>query len=105
MINKKFLKKKDTVHFTDLTSFHLSKSALVTFEENFDEERITHITRLLSNKSEKFIGIMKSESDVDKIVFWLTPDKKYATSKFKLVSNENGVRNYNIILWENSAIK
>lgn len=104
MINKKYLKKRDIVFFNDMTMYKLPQRKIDTFEQEFDFNRITRITRLLTNQSASFIGVIKSENAPDKIAIWLNDDRKYATTKFKIVSDKDGVRKYNIILWEKTAV-
>lgn len=97
-INKKYLRHGDFAIMNDKTYYRMnSKKAIENFHN--DDDKVIKVVRPLSILSPSFIGILTEEStNTEKIAFWITEDKKYATSKFQ--KSKKFENKYNITLWE-----
>lgn len=97
-INKKYLRRGDFAVMSDGSCYRINTTKAIANFHN-DNDTIVKVVRPLSTLSPFFIGIIKDkETSTKKIAFWITEDKKYATSKFR--KSKKFENTYNITLWE-----
>lgn len=80
-------------------TFYRMHSAKSIDKFHNDDGKVIKVVRPLSTLSPSFIGIIKdSNTNEEKIAFWITEDKKYATSDFK--KSKKYENKYNVTLWK-----
>lgn len=98
MIKKKYLKCGDIIVFKDNSRYWLnSNQAIAKFQEK--DNNVIKVVRWISINSPSFIGFINHNGKL-KFAFWITPDAKYATTKYTESPQKEGL--YSVTIWERS---
>ncbi len=93
LISSKYLKNGDVLVLKDGTEFGMTNKSITKFHN--DNNEIYKVVRKISKNSPRFIGITNEKPC--RIAFYITADKKYATTNFYESRSKPG--NYFVTLW------